>query len=140
MKCISEYDPKLLIALGESLKGNRKFADWFVSNGYPELAAFSAAVNSDEEALKWLLSKSDHPELGVLSNAIDNEPNALEWMQRHNATLMYLFAKACRKDDAAIRWFASQDLKVMILLIRIIQEIIQKQIDDAVDVHKFRRS
>ena len=140
MKCISEYEPKLLIALGESLKGNRKFADWFVANGYPELAAFSAAVNSDEEALKWLLTKSQHPELGVLSNAIDNEPNALEWMQRHNATLMYLFAKACRKNDDAIRWFASQDLKVMILLIRIIQEIIQKQIDDAVDVHKFRRS
>lgn len=140
MKCISEYEAKILIALGESLKGKRKFTDWFVANGYPELAAFSAAVNSDEDALQWLLTKSKHPELGVLSNAIDNEPNALEWLQRYNARLMYLFAKACRKDDEAIRWFVSQDLKPLTLLIRIIQEIIQKQIDDAVDVHKFRRS
>jgi hypothetical protein len=140
MKCISDYDVKLLVALGEALKGDRKFADWFVANGYPELAAFSAAVNSDEEALKWLITKSNHPELGVLSNAIDNEPNALAWLQRYNAELMFHFAKACRKKDEDIRWFVARDLKALILLIKIIQDIIQKQIDDAVDVHKFRRS
>lgn len=140
MVCISEYDVKILLALSESLKGNKKFADWFIANGYPELAAFSAAVHSDEEALKWLLTKSKHPELGILSNAIDDEPNALEWLKRHNATLMFLFARACRKDDFAVKWFAERDLKPLILLIKVIQEIIQKQIDDSADVYKFRRS
>ncbi len=140
MVCISEYDVKILLALAEALKGNKKFLDWFVANGYPELAAFTAAVHSDEGALKWLLSKSKHPELGILSNAIDDEPNALEWLKRHNANLMFLFARACRKDDASVRWFAQRDLKALIMLIKVIQEIIQKQIDDSGDVYKFRRS
>lgn len=140
MNCISDYDVKLIVALGESLKGNRTFSDWFVSNGYPELSAFSAAVNSDEKALNWLLTKSKHPELGVLSNAIDDEPNALNWLQRHQAELMFHFAKACRKEELSIKWFVQRDLKALLLLIRIIQQIIQKQIDDSVDVHKFRRS
>ncbi|MEI6348504.1 MAG: hypothetical protein WCP69_11210 [Bacteroidota bacterium] len=140
MNCISNYDVKILMALSEALKGKRKFADWFVANGYPELAAFSAAVNSNEEALHWLISKSKHPELGVLSNAIDDEQNALMWLRRYNAELMFMFAKACRKDDKAVMWFVSRDLKALILLIKTIQEIIQKQIDDAADVHKIRRS
>ncbi len=140
MVCISEYDVKLLLALTESLKGNRKFTDWFIANGYPELAAFSAAVHSNEEALNWLITKSKHPELGVLSNAIDNEPNALNWLQKNNAYLMFQFAKACRKEDDAVKWFVSRDLKPLIILIKTIQEIIQKQIDDSGDVFKFRRS
>jgi hypothetical protein len=140
MNCISDYDVKLLVALGESLKGNRKFSDWFVANGYPELSAFSAAVNSDENALQWLLTKSNHPELGVLSNAIDDEPNALSWLLTKQAELMFHFAKACRKEEMSIKWFVVRDQKAMLILIRIIQQIIQKQIDDAVDVHKFRRS
>ncbi len=140
MFCISQYDVKLLLALAEAMKGNKKFADWFVANGHPELAAFTAAVHSDEAALKWLLSMSGHPELAVLSNAIDDEPNALMWLQKHNAKLMYQFARACRKDDLAVKWFVEKDLKPLIILIKVIQEVIQKQIDDSGDVYKFRRS
>ncbi len=139
MNCLSDYDNKILIALGESLKGNKKFSDWFIENGYPELAAFSAAINSDIEAVIWLL-KSNNPELGVLSNAIDNEYNALMWLYRYKYELLLNFAKACRKDDVSIRWFVNRNDRIMIHLIRIIQEIIQKQIDDSADVHKFRRS
>jgi len=139
MHCISDYDVKILMALGESLKGSKKFTDWFVANGYPELAAFSAAVHSDTDALAWLL-KSNHPELAVLSNAIDDEPHALQWLQKNNAQLMFFFARACRKDDNAVKWFVQRDAKVLIILISIIQEIIQKQIDDSGDVYKFRRS
>jgi hypothetical protein len=140
MNCISDYEVKLLLALNESLKGNRKFTDWFMENGYPELAAFSAAVHSSEEALMWLLTKSKHPELGVLSNAIDDEPNALKWLRSNNRELMYRFAKACRKDDDSVKWFVDRDLKPLLYLFKTIQQIIQKQIDDAADVYKIRLS
>ena len=72
---LADYEPKILLAFGESLKGDRKFTDFLMTNQFQELAALSGAINSDTDALNWLL-QSDFPEFGVLSNAIDGEDNA----------------------------------------------------------------
>jgi hypothetical protein len=81
-----------------------------------------------------------YPEFAVLSNAIDNEPVAIEWLKRYHCDFLSTFAAACRKDDAAIKWFADNDLRIFILLIRTIHDILLHQSWDSSDIHKIRRS
>ena len=93
----------------------------------------------DTEAFGWLL-KNGYPEFAVLSNAIDNEPNAILWLKKYKLDFLSTFAAACRKEDAAIKWFAERDLRVFILLIRTIHDILLHQSWDSSDIHKRRRS
>ena len=139
MHCLTDYDVKLLVALDESLKGKRIFTDIFMENGYPELAALSAAIHSDTDALQWLLDNG-YPEFAVLSNAIDGEEHAVLWLIEHRLDFLSVFAAACRQDDEAIKWFAERELLVFISLIRTIHDILRFQSWDSSDIHKRRRS
>ena len=139
MNCLTDYDVKLLVILDESLKGKRKFTHLFMQGCYPELAALSAAIHSDTEALEWLLNNG-YPEFAILSNAIDGEDCAIEWLEKNNCYFLSVFAAACRQDDEAIRWFAQQNLLVFISLIRTIHDVLKFQSWDSSDIHKFRRS
>ena len=139
LHCLTDYEPKILLAFGESLKRQTKFADFLLHNGFPELAALSAAIHSDTDALHWLLNNG-YPEFAVLSNAIYNEPVAIEWLKRYHCDFLSTFAAACRKDDAAIKWFADNDLRIFILLIRTIHDMLLHQSWDSSDIHKIRRS
>ena len=56
MKSFLHYDIKILMALLQSLKGDKKFFKYLLNNGYPELAAWSNVVRGDEQALHWLLA------------------------------------------------------------------------------------
>jgi len=134
---LTDYDPKVLFALSESLKGDTKFTDFLFQNGYPELAAFSAAVHSDTNALHWLL-KSDYSEFGVLSNAIDGEAIAIEWLQKNKLDFLSIFAAACRKDDRAIRWFVDNKLDIFLMMIRTIHDELKHQSWDSSDIHRRR--
>jgi len=135
--CLSDYDPKILLALNESLKGDSKFTDFLFQNGFPELAAFSAAVHSNTEALHWLL-KSNFPEFAVLSNAIDGEENAINWLQQNHLNFMLLFAAACRKEDKAIRWFVDNKLDIFLMIVRTIHDELLHQSWDSSDIHRRR--
>ncbi len=134
-----DYEPKILLAFGESLKGDRKFTDFLMTNQFQELGALSGAINSDTDALNWLL-QSNYPEFGVLSNAIDGEESAIAWLKKYNCDFLLTFAAACRKEDAAIKWFADNQLGIFIMLIRIIHDILLHQSWDSSDIHKIRRS
>ena len=135
---LTDYDTKLLLAFLEGLKGDKKFLDFLIANDFAELAALANAINSDTEALDWLLKKSKYPEFGVLSNAIDGEENAIEWLKKYQCDFLLKFALACRKDDDAIRWFAQNDLKLFIMIIQRIHEILLFQSWDSSDVHRRR--
>lgn len=135
---LTDYDTKLLLAFLEGLKGDKKFLDFLIANNFAELAALANAINSDTEALDWLLRKSNYPEFGVLSNAIDGEENAIEWLKKYQCDFLLKFALACRKDDEAIKWFAEQDLKLFIMIIQRIHEILLFQSWDSSDVHRRR--
>ena len=134
----TDYDTKLLLAFLEGLKGDKRFLDFLIANDFAELAALANAINSDTEALDWLLKKSNYPEFGVLSNAIDGEENAIEWLKKYQCDFLLKFALACRKDDDAIRWFAQNDLKLFIMIIQRIHEILLFQSWDSSDVHRRR--
>ena len=135
---LTDYDTKLLLAFLEGLKGDKKFLDFLIANNFAELAALANAINSDTEALDWLLRKSNYPEFGVLSNAIDGEENAIEWLKKYQCDFLLKFALACRKDDEAIRWFAERDLKLFIMIIQRIHDILLFQSWDSSDVHRRR--
>ncbi|MBO4580670.1 MAG: hypothetical protein J5701_00085 [Bacteroidales bacterium] len=139
MHCLTDYDIKLLVALNESLRGHRQCTDFFINNGYPELAALSLAIQSDTDALQWLFDNG-YPEFGVLSNAIDGEELAIEWLQKYHLDFLSVFAAACRQETPAIRFFVDNKLKVFIFLINTIQELLIQQSWDADDIHKIRRS
>lgn len=138
LHCLTDYDPKLLLAFLEGLKGDKQFLDFLFNNGYPELAALANAINSDTDALEWLIKQSGYPEFGVLSNAIDGEDNAILWLKKYNCDFLLKFALACQKDDEAIKWFAQNDLKLFILIIQRIHEILLFQSWDSSDVHRRR--
>lgn len=133
-----DYEPKIIIAWGESLKGKRKFTDFLMTNGFPELAALSNAINSDLEALKWLMANG-YPEFAILSDAIDDEDLAIEWLKKYHCDFLSTFAAACRKDDAAIKWFVDNKLDVFILIIKTIHDILLQQSYDSSNVHKRRQ-
>ncbi len=135
---LTDYDTKLLLAFLEGLKGNKKFLDFLIANNFAELAALANAINSDTEALDWLLKNSNYPEFGVLSNAIDGEEHALEWLKKYQCDFLLKFALACQKDDEAIKWFAQNDLKLFIMIIQRIHDILLFQSWDSSDVHRRR--
>lgn len=136
---LTDYEPKLLLAFGESVRGNRRFTDFLMKNGFPELGALSGAINSDTEALQWLLDNG-YPEFGVLSNAIDGEDHAIAWLEKYHCDFLSLFAAACRQEKEAMNWFVANDLQLFIGLIRIIQDVLLFQSWDSSDVHKLRKS
>ena len=136
---LTDYDAKLLLAFGESLKLDRKFTDFLIKNGFPELGALSSAINADTDALQWLLDNG-YPEFAVLSNAIDNEDAAIAWLEKYNCDFLSKFAAACRKEDEAVKWFVANNLHIYIRLIKIIQEILLRQALASDDVHKLRLS
>ena len=139
MRCLTDYDIKILLAFHESLKGNKKFGDYLLQSEFPELTALSNAIQSDIEALYWLL-QNNFPEFGILSNAIDNEEYAIKWLQKYDCRFLDLFAAACRQEDEAIRWFVKNDLRIFIDMIMTIHEILLHQSYDSSDVHKLRKS
>ena len=138
LHCLTDYDPKLLLAFLEGLKGDKKFLDFLIANNFAELAALANAINSDTDALDWLLKQSNYPEFGVLSNAIDGEENAIAWLKKYKCDFLLKFALACQKDDEAIRWFADQDLKLFIMIIQRIHDILLFQSWDSSDIHRRR--
>lgn len=139
MHCLTDYDTKILIAFNLSLLGEKQFSTFLMENGYPELEALAEAIHSNIKALEWLAANG-YPEFAVLSNAIDDEPEAIEWLKKYNCTFLSTFAAACRKEIAAMKWFADNDLKLFVMMISNIQNILMYQSWDSSDIHKFRRS
>lgn len=139
MHSLLDYDAKILLAWHESLKGDHRFTDFLMQNGFPELAALGRAILSDTDALKWLM-ENGYPEFAILSDAIDDEDEAIEWLVKAKCDFLSTFAAACRKDDAAIKWFVDNNLHGFIPIIRTIHDILLFQSWDSSDVHRRRMS
>ena len=71
MHCLTDYDTKILLAFYMSLKGDKKFSEFLMQNGFPELEALAQGIHSNVAAMQWLLDNG-YPEFAVLSNAIDD--------------------------------------------------------------------
>jgi hypothetical protein len=140
MLLFQDYDIKLLLAFGEAVRGKKEFSDLLLEHGYPELAALTNAIHSDQNALHWLLQSPRYAHLGVLSNAIDGEDDAYKWLNKNQMHFYIVFADACRKKEKALKWLGDQNLKVFLRLAQIINGELEQQRKDLYNPHKiFRR-
>ncbi len=128
-----EYPVKILVAFGESIKGNEEIHEWLLNNGYPELGALSNAIRGSDDAFKWLMKFK--PELAALDSAIDNDPKALLWLNVHKLYFLEVFADACRGKKEALQWLGKKDLKVFLRLAQIIKDFRDRQTYDYHKMH-----
>lgn len=123
---MEKYPLKILLALTESIKGSRKFFEFLLHNGFPELAAFSNAVRGDVGAMKWLF-QNNYAWLAILSNAIDGEDKARVWIARACHPVNINFALACRDDVTALRWLKERDLQVFLNMAHEVAIVLETQ-------------
>ena len=71
---MKQYPTKIIVAWAEAISGNKTIRDWLTSNGYEELAAFTYALNLQDDARKWLMDNG-HPELMALINGAEGDDN-----------------------------------------------------------------
>lgn len=123
-----QYPVKILLAFGESIKGNEAIHLWLTENGFPELAALSNAIRGSAEAEKFLLKT--HPSLAALDAAIDNNLKAYLWLKKNKLDFYIIFADACRGKKQAIDWLKQRNLDIFIHLSGIIQYYRENQYFD----------
>ena len=129
MTSLTHYDIKILLALVKSLHGEKRFFNFLLKNGYPELAAWSNAVRGDEDALHWLFNNG-FDILGVLSNAIDNEKRAVQWVLQSKDPFLIHFSAACRQEKSGSRWLKDNNLDVFVIMADEIVVVLNTQIKD----------
>jgi hypothetical protein len=134
---LEKYDIKILLALYESIKGRKDFFRWLLDNGYPELAAFSNAIRGDVDAMLWLF-KHKYEWLAILSNAIDGEDEARTWIAKNAAEVNLRFALACRKDEKALEWLSTRDLRLFIMMAREVYTVLDTQVLENVSWYRLK--
>jgi hypothetical protein len=132
MTDLFNYPPKILLAFGEAIDGNRVIHDWLVKNGYPELGALAYAIRGSDEAFTWLL-QNGFPHMAALDSAIDEKPQAYKWLKENNFPNHIVFADACQNKREAVDWFMKNRLQ---LLFRITQRIRILRDNVTFDYHK----
>jgi mono/diheme cytochrome c family protein len=87
---MEEYPVKVLLAFGETFKGNAELHRWLMENGYPEFAA--------------------------LDSAIDNKVGAYLWLRNNDFEILAAFADACNRKTEAAAWLKERGLEVFLYL------------------------
>lgn len=131
-----QYLPKIIIAWGEAISGNRKIRDWLIKNGFPELGLFVYALHHKKDARDWMIANG-HPQLMALVHASEGNKEALAWLRKQKLDILEHMALGADNDDSAIDWLVSKgfpDLAVVAHKIRIVKNEIEA---DHNDVHKF---
>ena len=115
MQGLEQYDVKVLLALVKSISGRTDFFKWLLSAGYPELAAFSNAIRADDDAIVWLFTH-DYAWLAILSNACDGDEKAKAWIGKALTPVNLMYALACRRDKAALKWLYDRHLDIFLMM------------------------
>lgn len=133
------YDPKILIAWGESISGNMKITEFLMKNGYPELGLFHYALRNEERSRDWLM-ENRFPHLLALINAIEGNKGAREWLEKNEFPLLLDMALAADGDEEAKLRLQRADMKIFMVLSRKM-EVVKDEIEDRkYDPHKFSSS
>ena len=130
---MTRYTVKILLAFGCTFEpGSDEIFEWLMKNGYPELGAFSRAIQGEAKAKEWLM-KNGFLQLVAIDNVIDKDENAEEWLLRNHFEVDLAFARAINCDDDATEWLEKRELQVFV----IIAKKIRKNLDDKyLDYHK----
>lgn len=127
------YPAKIWLAFGETFEGNQKIIDWFIKNGYPEVAALSHAMRGSDEAFSWLMGNG-FLHLAALDSAVTSEdPKAYEWLRANKHLFLIVFADACKGQPAAIAWFRKHQMDAFLMIAGKIKKFCDNQ---TFDYHK----
>ena len=126
------YPPKIILAFGETISGNKEILEWLLKNGYGELAALSYAIRGSEDAFTWLMNNG-YTHLAALDSAIDNDPKAYQWLKEHEQPFLILFADACHGTKEAMDYMVQKNLTGML---RVTQKIRAFRDNQTYDYHK----
>jgi hypothetical protein len=127
-----DYPPKIILAFGETISGNQEITNWFLKNGYPELAALSYSIRGSEEAFAWLMNNG-FPQYAALDSAIDEDQKAYQWLKDHNFLFLIVFADACHGKKEAVEWMIKKELHGFL---RVTQKIRYLRDNQIFDYHK----
>jgi len=130
-----QYEAKVLVAWGECIDGNQKITEWFMKNGFPELALFRYALRNEDRSRDWLLANG-FPHLMALINGIEGNKNALTWLKTNNFNLLHLMAMAGDGDEDAFQKLMTPETKVFALLAKKMEHIKDEIEMDNNDIHK----
>lgn len=97
------YPQKVLLAWGESIKGNKKITDWLMKNGFAELAIFSVALRNDEKARAWLAAKGFKHLLAVIEGS-EGKTHAVEWLGKNKFKALAMLAAAGDGQERGFKW------------------------------------
>jgi hypothetical protein len=122
----SNYDPKIVLALGEAINRNFEIHQWLLQNGYPELAALASSLQADVQAFQWLL-KNGYPQFAAFSNAIDEDTGAYEWLAKNNFRLLAILVDAAYLKPEALRFLKEQKLEIFLRLALKIRKMKEEQ-------------
>ncbi len=127
------YPAKIWLAFGETFDENQKIIDWFIANGYPEVAALSHAMRGSDEAFTWLM-KNGFMHLAAFDSAVTSlDPKAYKWIKDNKHLFLVVFADACRGMPAANAWFRKHKLDAFLIIAGKIKKFCDSQ---TYDYHK----
>ncbi len=129
-----EYPPKILIAWGEAISGNKKIRDWLIQNGYKELGIFVYALHNKNDARQWLLDNG-FPHLMALINGAEGNDQAISWLQQYGYDTLAKMAMTGDGSEEAYNWLKENDKIFAVIAHKIY--IVKDWIDrDNNDIHK----
>ena len=128
------YPPKIILAWGEAIGGNKKIRDWLGKNGYPELYTFVFALHLKEDAREWL-QKNGYPHLLALIQGVERNKSAIVWLKENRFTILFHMALAADGEKSSQMWLQTnaRDFAHIARKIEITKDLIQLDHDD---VHK----
>lgn len=129
------YEPKILLAWGESIGENQKITEWLMKNGFPELGLFRYALRNEDRSRKWLL-ENGHPHLMALINGIEGNKQALDWLKNHGFDVLYEMALTGDGDEEAYGKLMTTATKVFALLAKKMEYIKDEIEMNNTDIHR----
>lgn len=130
------YDAKVLLAWGECIDENQKITEWFLKNGFRELALFRYALRNEERSRQWLMDNG-FPHLMALINGIEGNAKAREWLKSNGFDVLYWMALAGDGETEAYNKLLRPETKVFAILAKKMQHIKDDIEEDNRDIHKF---
>lgn len=113
MRDIQDYDPKLLLALGEAINRNFKIHKWLLENGFPELAALASSLQADVAAFQWLMNNG-FPHFAAFSNAIDEDSAAHQWLINNQYKHLAMMVDAAYLQTEALKQMKAEGMDIYI--------------------------
>ena len=102
------YPPKILLAWGEAISGNKEIREWLLKNDYEELGIFVYALNNVSDARRWLMVNG-YAHLLAMLTAAEGDQVAIDWLKKHRLEALMHMAAFIDGEKNSIVWLTQYD-------------------------------